>query len=259
MDKIKIKDSKLLLLILLLLTFIISPYNHSFMVIFILVWISKNDIELRDFLYFRKVNTSVVLLSVLIGALLACMNFFDHFFFRLTIEGLGKSSISLSPENIRFLFTFCVFAPFIEELFFRGFLYNFYKKKGVIIALIISSVLFSVLHFDLYRIILIFIIGVFLALLYEITQCFWIPVLIHGSVNAVHTFIVMKPVAKYMKIFLYWLHGDNVWIFRLKLLLISITLLILVILVTILIMGISKNNIFQEKKIKLFNKSETSY
>lgn len=83
MDKIKIKDSKLLLLILLLLTFIISPYNHSFMVIFILVWISKNDIELRDFLYHRKASTSVVLLSVLIGALLAYMNFFDHFYFRL--------------------------------------------------------------------------------------------------------------------------------------------------------------------------------
>lgn len=167
--------------------------------------------------------------------------------------------MSLSPENIRFLFTFCVFAPFIEELFFRGFLYNFYKKKGIIIALIISSVLFSVLHFDLYRIILIFIIGVFLALLYEITQCFWIPVLIHGSVNAIHTLIVIKPVAKYMKMFLYWLYGDNMWLFRLKLLLISITLFILTILVTILIIRISKNNIFQDKNIKLFNKSETSY
>jgi len=259
MGKANFKDAKTLLLILLLFTLIISPYNHSFMVIFILVWISKNDIELRDILYLRKAKFPIVLLSMLIGALLALMLFFDHFYFQVAIENLSKSSMSFSPENIRFLFIASVFVPFIEELFFRGFLYNLYKKKGIVKALIISSLIFSVLHFDLYRVIIIFISGIFYALLYEITQCFWIPVLIHGSVNAIHTFILMKPVVKYMEVFLYWLHGDNVWIFRLKLLLISITLLILVILVTILIMRISKNNIFQEKKIKLFNKGDESY
>jgi len=259
MGKIKIKDINLLLMIVLPLTFIVSPYSHSFMVIVILVWINNNNLRLRDFLYLKKVSASIVLLSVLIGTLLALMNFFDHFYFRFTIETIGKSKMSLSLSNIWFLFTFCIFKPFIEELFFRGFLYNFYKKKGILIALIISSVLFSVLHLDLYRIILIFIMGVFLALLYEITQCFWIPVLIHGSVNAIHTLLVVQPVARYMKVLLYWLQGDNVLLFRLKLLPVSIVLFILVILVMILIMRISKNNIFQEKKFKLINKDEASH
>ncbi len=155
----------------------------------------------------------------------------------------------LSSTNLWFLFTSCIFKPFIEELFFRGFLYNFYKKKGIRKALIISSILFSVLHLDLYRIIILFIVGVFLALLYEITQCFWIPVLIHGSGNAIHTFIVMQPMSSYMKIFLYWLHGGNMLLFRLKLLLISIFLFILIILVAILIMRITGNNLQGEKLI----------
>ncbi|MEA4962651.1 CPBP family intramembrane glutamic endopeptidase [Lutispora sp.] len=259
MGKIKIKDINLLLLILLPLTFIVSPYSHSFMVIVILVWINNNNLRLRDFLYLKKVSASIVLLSVLIGTLLALMNFFDHFYFRFTIETIGKSKMSLSLSNIWFLFTFCIFKPFIEELFFRGFLYNFYKKKGILIALIISSVLFSVLHFDLYRIIIIFIIGVFLVLLYEITECFWISVLVHGSINAIHTLLVVQPVARYMKVLLYWMQGDNVLLFRLKLLPVSIVLFILVILVMILIMSISKNNIFQEKKFKLVNKNEASH
>lgn len=249
MGKITIKDTNVILLILLSLTFIISRYDHSFMVIAILVWTSKNSLKLKDFLYHKKVNSSVVLLSVLISALLSFMSFFDHFFFQLTIEDLGESSMFLSSTNLWFLFTSCIFKPFIEELFFRGFLYNFYKKKGIRKALIISSILFSVLHLDLYRIIILFIVGVFLALLYEITQCFWIPVLIHGSGNAIHTFIVMQPMSSYMKIFLYWLHGGNMLLFRLKLLLISIFLFILIILVAILIMRITGNNLQGEKLI----------
>ena len=120
-------------MIVLPLTFIVSPYSHSFMVIVILVWINNNDLKLRDFLYLRKVSASIVLLSVLIGALLALMNFFDHFYFQFAIEIIGKSTLSFSLSNISLLFTFCVFKPFNEELFYRGFIYNFYKKKGIFI------------------------------------------------------------------------------------------------------------------------------
>ncbi len=104
MDKMKIKDVNLLLMIVLPLTFIVSPYSHSFMVIVILVWINNNDLKLRDFLYLRKVSASIVLLSVLIGALLALMNFFDHFYFQFAIEIIGKSTLSFSLSNIWYQF-----------------------------------------------------------------------------------------------------------------------------------------------------------
>ncbi|WP_352417798.1 hypothetical protein, partial [Proteiniborus sp.] len=50
------KDVNLLLMIVLPLTFIVSPYSHSFMVIVILVWINNNDLKLRDFLYLSVVD-----------------------------------------------------------------------------------------------------------------------------------------------------------------------------------------------------------
>jgi len=50
--------------------------------------------------------------------------------------------------------------------------------------------------------------------------------------------------------FLFWLHGDNVWFFRIKLLFVSIMLCIFTILVMFLVMRISGNNIFEGRKIK---------
>jgi len=129
MDKIKIRNINLLLLIVLPLTFlIVSPLSHVLMFIAIQVWARRNDMKLRDFLYFNKTKASIVLLSILIGALLAFMNFFNHFYFRVDIDFLGKSQLS-SLSAFWFLLIFCIFGPIVEELFFRGLLYNFYKKR----------------------------------------------------------------------------------------------------------------------------------
>jgi membrane protease YdiL (CAAX protease family) len=229
------------------------------MFIIIQAWAGRNDLKLRDFLYFRKTKISIILLSVLVGALLALIYFFEHFYFQFAIESLGKTKLSLSLSFLWFIFVFCILGPPVEELLFRGVLYNFYKKKGILPAIILSSVFFSMLHFDLYRIASIFIIGVFLALLYEITQCFWIPVLVHSSVNTIHGFLVVEPIAIFLKAFLYWMHGGNVWIFRVKLLFISFVLCILAILVMLLLMRISGNNVFQGKgfnNLRLINRDE---
>ncbi|MCK9218033.1 MAG: CPBP family intramembrane metalloprotease [Firmicutes bacterium] len=251
MDGIKMKDVNLLLLAVFPLTFLIAyPFGHILMFVIIRAWIGKNDLNFRDFLYLKRTKASIVFFSVLIGAFLALMNFFNHFYFRYNIELLGSNKFSLSLSNLWFLFTFCVFGPVIEELFFRGFLYNFYKNKGIFSAIILSSVFFSLTHFDAYRIIMIFIIGVFLALSYEITKCFWVPVLIHGSINMIHTFLVFEPIAGFLKELLYWIYGDNVLFFRLKLLLISIVLCILAILALLFIMHLSGNNIFKGKKFR---------
>jgi len=193
MDKIKIRDVNLLLLIVLMLTFIVKhPYSHILTLIITQAWAGRNDLKLRDFLYLNRPIVSIVLLSMIIGVLLALMNVFNYFYFRFSIESIGEDKFSLSMSTFWFLFSICFFGPLVEELFFRGFLYNFYKKKGILTAVTLSSMFFSIFHFNLHGIIMIFILGVFLALLYEITQCFWIPVLIHCSINAVGTLFIIR-------------------------------------------------------------------
>ena len=89
MDKISIKSVNLLPLIAL-------PYDHLFMILIVSAWASKNDLRFRDFLYHRKTKSSIVLFSVLIGALLAFISFFDIFYFQLAIESFGKRTLSFS-------------------------------------------------------------------------------------------------------------------------------------------------------------------
>jgi membrane protease YdiL (CAAX protease family) len=218
--------------------------------IIILAWLSKGGLHFRDFLYLRKTKVSIMLLSGLIGFLLSFIGVLHHFYFQPSIEILEEDKLSLSLSVLQFIFVIAVLGPPVEELFFRGILYNFYKKKGILPALILSSLLFSLIHFSLYRVIIIFILGAFLALLYEITQCFWIPVLVHSSANEVHTILFLDPIVRILQEFLYLLHGGNVWLFRIKLLVISIVLCILAIIVMFLIMRISGNNIFQGKEFK---------
>ncbi|HCJ56333.1 MAG TPA: hypothetical protein DHV55_02310 [Clostridiaceae bacterium] len=259
MDRIKIKDVNLLLLIIFLLTqFAETPLFDFFMIIVIFTWLSKNNLNLRNFLYFSKTNTSIILLSVLTAVLLVFASFFYYFYSASSIESIGERKLSLSLSFLWSIFVASVLGPLVEELFFRGILYNSYKKKGFLLAIILSSTFFFLIHFN-YRKITIFIIGVYLALLYEITQCFWIPVLVHGSYNAFAS-VFFALTARFLQVFLYWLYTDNVWFFRIKLLLISIVLYILAILVMLLIMRISGNNIFQGKEfknMKLINRDDS--
>lgn len=248
MDSIKVKDVNLLLLIVLLCSFLfMSPLSQISIFIIIQAWAGKNGLRIRDFLHYRKVKASIVLLSVLIAVLMKLDIFV--LYFKSSGEKLAEYKLSLSYSVWLMIFAF-VLAPLAEELLFRGVLYNFYKKKGVLLALVLSSLFFSLFHFNLHGLIGVFFIGAILALLYEITQSIWVPVLVHGSYNALSVLFIFDPVIELLQTFVNWIRAGNVWLFRVKLLLISILFLIFTILVMFLVMRISGNNIFEGRKIK---------
>ena len=172
----------------------INPFFHILIFIIIQVWARKYDLRLRDFLYLNRIKVSIVLFSLLIVVLLTTMNLINYLYIRIIIEPVEVKK--LSSSTIWALFIACIISPIVEELFFRGVLYNFYKKKGILVAVILSSILFALIHYNFYRIVMIFIIGVFLALSYEITQCFWIPMLIHSGIN-----LVSGPITEVVKRF----------------------------------------------------------
>jgi len=248
MDKIKIKDINLLLLIMFPFTFLyVIPMSHIFMFIIIQVWAGKYDLRLRDFLHFEKVKLSVLLLSVLIAVLMK-LEFF-LLFFKFSIQTVREYSSSLSL-SVWLMFLAVILAPFVEELLCRGVLYNFYKKKGILLSLILSSIFFSLFHFNLNGLMGRFIIGVILALLYEITQCFWVPVLVHSSYNALTALFVFEQIIEPLQALIYWLKSDNTWFSAIKFWLISAVLWILIILILLLITRISGNKIFDGQKLK---------
>jgi membrane protease YdiL (CAAX protease family) len=78
-----------------------------------------------------------------------------------------------------------VFAPMVEELFFRGFLFQGFRQKYSWMAgLLLSSGIFAAAHLDPVAFIPTFILGCLLAYMYHRSNSVWPGVILHMLVNA---------------------------------------------------------------------------
>ena len=94
-------------------------------------------------------------------------------------------------------FGVAVIAPIFEEILFRGIMFRALDEKMTFMkAAIISSFIFAFGHFDFYRFIPIFILGMIMAFLYKKTRTIYAPILFHIMVNssALIATIVVKSV-----------------------------------------------------------------
>lgn len=78
-----------------------------------------------------------------------------------------------------------IYAPVIEELFFRGIIFQKLAiKKGMIYGLSISAILFTVIHFR-YDVISLFLSGIIAALIYFKTKQLTTPIIYHFTYNLI--------------------------------------------------------------------------
>jgi uncharacterized protein len=76
-------------------------------------------------------------------------------------------------------------APFAEELFFRGFLYQAFRNSfGVLPGALLSALIFGAIHFEFFKLVQLAILGVILALLFEKTKSLWPPIILHAVNNS---------------------------------------------------------------------------
>ncbi len=84
-----------------------------------------------------------------------------------------------------------VFAPVLEEIFFRGFVYPLMRNSGnVKRAILLSAFIFASLHFSLWAFLPITCIGYFLASLYERTGSLYASITFHVLNNLMTVLIV---------------------------------------------------------------------
>ncbi|NWG06410.1 MAG: CPBP family intramembrane metalloprotease [Chloroflexi bacterium] len=81
-----------------------------------------------------------------------------------------------------------VVAPLVEEIFFRGFLFQGFRKKyGWVNAMLLSSAIFGVAHLDPVSIIPTFVLGIVLSYVYHRSNSVWPGVILHFLINASST------------------------------------------------------------------------
>ena len=74
--------------------------------------------------------------------------------------------------------------PFVEEVFFRGFLFaGLAARYGLYVGVAVSAALFALVHFSPATIIPIFVTGILFALVYHTTRSIWIPIAAHSAQN----------------------------------------------------------------------------
>lgn len=81
-----------------------------------------------------------------------------------------------------------VVAPLVEEIFFRGFLFQGFRKKyGWVNAMLLSSAIFGIAHLDPVSIIPTFVLGIVLSYVYHRSNSVWPGVILHFLINASST------------------------------------------------------------------------
>ncbi|MCC7187925.1 MAG: CPBP family intramembrane metalloprotease [Anaerolineales bacterium] len=102
-------------------------------------------------------------------------------FLGVETQGMGIVKMFSELESPVWVFiTAVIVAPFVEEMFFRGFLFQGFRKRyGWIPALLLSSGIFAAAHLDPVSFIPTFALGAALGYVYHCSNSIWPSVILH--------------------------------------------------------------------------------
>jgi hypothetical protein len=141
----------------------------------------------NDTLGFHKIKISTafmtILFTFLIMPLVTVLNTLSMFFAENAVATLQSEAMEM-PFPVM-LFMIGIFGPFCEEFVFRGVIYGGYLKSGNKLgAILLSALLFGLMHLNANQAIYAFAIGIALALLREATGSLLTPMVCHMTFNS---------------------------------------------------------------------------
>lgn len=168
------------------------------LVIFTLIFKKRKE-NLLKICKFTKVKLGSILFSILaaislsyiaVSILVVAQNVFK-------MHSASSAMISASQTSMLGIVCGVVFIPILEEILFRGIIFNELRKNlNIILSIIIQALIFAVAHFSLEQGIYTFLLGVTLAAVYTWTESILSNITIHIVFNIFGSLIVpyiMKP------------------------------------------------------------------
>lgn len=105
----------------------------------------------------------------------------------------------LSNPLVFQILTLCIAAPIVEELVFRGMIYNRLKQyTDTVVAVFVSAGIFGIYHGNLVQGIYAAVLGILLCFVYERCKSFVAPVLLHMVANSTALITLYLPISKYI-------------------------------------------------------------
>ena len=159
---------------------------------FLLIWIFMKFVDKEPFikLGFQRKNR---LIDFVVGFLIGAIVMSSGYLLLLSLEEIQFVHILFDTKEIIFSILLFIIVAFAEEVVFRGYvLKNLMTSFNKYVALIISSILFTIAHglnpnIDLLSIINLFLAGIVLGSTYIYTKNLWFPIALHLSWNLFQT------------------------------------------------------------------------
>ena len=152
---------------------------------------SKLGIKKPELHLFVRFVPAAVLLTLLVPVLysiaISLLNMNE-----LQPASLPESIVSNRTSVLVFAIMAVFVAPFVEEVFLRGFVYPAIANKyGVIVSAVSTSILFGLAHIVTANAIIAFFIGLILVYVYHQTTNLLAPILVHSVFNQISVIIIM--------------------------------------------------------------------
>ncbi len=161
---------------------------------FPIILVLLSDISSDDFGFHREWDRKAIVVTLFILSIIAILNF-------QVFRNVNINNKQYVLWNMLTFFYHSLIVSFSEEIIFRGIIQNHVSKKlasikdGNIVAIIITSVLFSLVHFpfseDTIGFNYAFYLGLFFGWIYNKTQNIWPSILVHGIHNLIISAIII--------------------------------------------------------------------
>ncbi len=147
----------------------------------------------------KKVHPVLIPLSIVLTwtvlPLITCCNAFTMYFVENEAAAIFDS-LSELPLPLVALFS-SVIAPVCEEWTFRGILYTGFRKNGSAFqAILLTAVLFGMFHMNLNQMVYAMVLGIFFAILREVTGSIVPSIICHMTVNGGSTIMMFLEADK---------------------------------------------------------------
>jgi len=162
-----------------------------------LIWSAARRFPLRVIFRLQPISMSTAAWSLLIGVICWPVAAGLSTLLDRLLSRIGPYPGIPLPENwvevAAYALTFMVIAPLTEEPVYRGFILQAWLRRGALTGVLVSGILFGLVHSQIAPFLPISVLGVVLGLLAYRSGSVLASILAHASYNAVATLFVVLP------------------------------------------------------------------
>lgn len=149
-------------------------------------YMGSGAVSFNELLGFHKIKIStffmVILFTFLIMPMTSTINSISMLFVDNAVNAISDEVLKM--PFLVMLFMIGIFAPFSEELIFRGIIFRGYKNSGSVLqAIIWSAILFGMMHLNFNQAAYAIAMGIMCALIVEASGSLWSSVIVHMVFN----------------------------------------------------------------------------